>query len=1043
MMRRMATPFCVLVLAWLGGLSLAVGDEPAEATPEAKALAAYQAAEAAVKEAEAALAPLQAEMQKTSDAYAQAANGANQKRRQANELERLAGEQGAKELQRAEAVLADAIKALNAAAEAKPKADQALADARAAALPLREAYEAAEKAAREAELAAKAAADAANKFEIEARIAAVRAAAQRKAADVAKTRLAQAQQALQEAQSRVNAATEKLTQVQAEKKAADEALANAKNQVTAATTAVQEAEKAAQEAAAKAKAVADDPNKSAEEKKQAGDEAAAKQKAIEDAKAALAQAQQNEQQAQGRVNAATQELAKAEAEKKSADEALANVQKEVATHQAVIDAAQKLSELEAAAVKAAQEAAAKRKAAAAGTDPAAQEAAKELLALDAAAAKAAEEAAAKRKAAEEAKAALEPKAKVVEDAAIQALEAARNLTAAEARKKSAEEALENLKKRIAAAKETYQAALEAAKQAEAVVPPLKEAADKARAAYLAARQVVDEKRALAQQAKAELYHVMAAKQIPAIMESPDPPKPANRIDEIVFAKLNALSIQPLLCSDAVFVRRVYLDIIGRIPTAEEVRAFLQDNNPNKRVALVDHLLDQPEHADYWSMKWGDILRIKAEFPVVLWPNGAQAYHRYVWESITQNKRYDQFVRELLTTSGSNFRDGPVNFYRAVQSKSPEGIAVVVALTLMGSRIDSWPEERRAGLASFFTQVGYKPTSEWKEEIVFWDPLKSVSVPGSIAPGVGTVPETVTATNQIPQGLAEPLSENGPREAILPDGSKVTIPPDRDPREVFAEWFIRPENPWFTKAIANRTWAWIMGRGIIHEADDIRDDNPPSNPELLAYLQQELVSSGYDLKHLKRLIFTSTTYQLSCIPRYKGPEGKANFASYPLRRLEAEVLADALNQITGGTDLYTSAVPEPFTYIPRGTRAITLADGSVTSAFLALFGRSARATGMESERVNEMSSPQWLHMLNSADMQRKLQSGPKLAATISAGGTPKEITERLYLTILSRLPTESEIKAAEDYAKSGVVKGPDVWIDMAWALINTPEFFLRH
>ena len=337
-------------------------------------------------------------------------------------------------------------------------------------------------------------------------------------------------------------------------------------------------------------------------------------------------------------------------------------------------------------------------------------------------------------------------------------------------------------------------------------------------------------------------------------------------------------------------------------------------------------------------------RVKAEFPVKVWPNAAQAYHRWVWESIAQNKPYDQFARELLTSSGSNFRVGPVNFYRAIQDKTPEGIAAAVGLALMGTRVHLWPEDRRAGMAVFFSQVGYKPTSEWKEEIVFWDPLKSIAVPGSTAPGVDAVAKSVTVTNQIPQALAKPLSENGPLAAVFPDGTKTTIPPNRDPREVFADWLIRPENPWFAKAIVNRTWAWAMGRGIIHEPDDIREDNPPSNPELLAYLEKELVSSGYDLKHLKRLIFTSTTYQFSSIPRFKGPEARANFASYLLRRVEAEVLIDALNDITGSSDLYTSAVPEPFTYIPNDMSAVELADGSITSSFLTLFGRSCAVHG---------------------------------------------------------------------------------------------------
>ena len=443
------------------------------------------------------------------------------------------------------------------------------------------------------------------------------------------------------------------------------------------------------------------------------------------------------------------------------------------------------------------------------------------------------------------------------------------------------------------------------------------------------------------------------------------------------------------------------------------------------------------------MRWSDILRIKTEFPVKVWPNAAQAYHRWVWESIARNKPYDQFARELLTSSGSNYRVGPVNFYRAIQDRTPEGIAAAVGLALMGTRIDFWPQDRRAGIAAFFSQVGYKPTSEWKEEIVFWDPLHSTAVPGSIAPGTDAVAKSVTVTNQIPQALAEPLSENGPLAAVFPDGAKTTIPPDRDPREVFADWLIRPDNPWFAKAIANRTWAWAMGRGIIHEPDDIRDDNPPSNPELLDYLEKDLVSSGYNLKRLERLIFTSTTYQLSPIPRSERPEARANFASYLMRRVEAEVLIDALNEITGSTDLYTSAVPEPFTYIPKDMSAVELADGSVTSSFLTLFGRSARATGMENERVNELASTQWLHMLNSATMQSRLQDGPKLKAILSSGGSANEIAERLYLTILSRFPTDADVKAAEEYAKVGVVKGRDVWLDLAWALVNSPEFLLRH
>ena len=528
-----------------------------------------------------------------------------------------------------------------------------------------------------------------------------------------------------------------------------------------------------------------------------------------------------------------------------------------------------------------------------------------------------------------------------------------------------------------------------------------------------------------------------------VFESPAKPMPANAMDKIVFAKLSSLGIQPVLCSDAVFVRRAYLDVTGTLPSAEEAEAFIKSSNQNKRTALIDRLLSQPEHADYWAMKWSDILRIKAEFPVNLWPNAAQAYHRWIKASIAHNVPYDKLAQELLTSSGSNFRVGPVNFYRAIQDKSPEGIATAVALTLMGTRTDSWPKDRLAGMGLFFSQIGYKPTSEWKEEIVFWDPLKSSAAAQSNAPGLAAVSKSVEVTNELTPASAQMPAGQRALMAVLPDGTKVKLSPNKDPREVFADWFIQPKNPWFARAIVNRTWSWVMGRGIIHEPDDIREDNPPSNPELLAYLEQELIGSGYDLKHLRRLILTSTTYQFSSMPRFKDPKVQANFARYPVRRLEAEVLIDAVNTITGTTDLYTSAIPEPFTYIPKSMSAVAMADGSITSSFLTLFGRSARATGMENERVNKLDSSQWLHMLNSGQIQAKLQGSRNLRTLLATKAKPEQVIEKLYLTILSRYPTPQEIKAAKEYSKSGVVRGRDVGIDVAWSLINSIEFLHRH
>ena len=533
----------------------------------------------------------------------------------------------------------------------------------------------------------------------------------------------------------------------------------------------------------------------------------------------------------------------------------------------------------------------------------------------------------------------------------------------------------------------------------------------------------------------------AADDSPSVFEHPEPPVAKSEIDRLVFARLDQLKIKPVLCSDAVFVRRAYLDVIGRIPTAAEAREFLSRSDADKRDRLIDQLLDRDEYADYWAMRWGDILRIKAEFPVNLWPNAAQAYHRWVRTSIAENKPYDRFVRELLTSSGSNFRVPPVNFYRAIQNRTPEGIAAAVALAFMGTRLDSWPTEKSQNMTVFFSQVGYKPTREWKEEHVIWDPYGVTRQIPKANVDTGETPPAGPIT--VARALEKPIA------VVFPDGTKGELRPDQDPREVFADWLIRKENPWFARAIVNRVWWWLLGRGIIHEPDDIREDNPPSNPELLAYLEKQFVEGGCDMKKLYRLILTSQTYQLSSRLRSDTPEARAQFAAYPLRRLDAEVLIDAINEITGTNDLYTSPIPEPFTYIPKDKPAVAIADGSITSPFLALFGRSARATGMENERDNKPVPAQALHMLNSSHIQRKIEQGPKLAALFESGRKQSEIVDELYLTILSRFPTAEERKIAEEYRAPGAARRStrsrprEEWIDIAWALINSPEFMYRH
>jgi hypothetical protein len=507
----------------------------------------------------------------------------------------------------------------------------------------------------------------------------------------------------------------------------------------------------------------------------------------------------------------------------------------------------------------------------------------------------------------------------------------------------------------------------------------------------------------------------------AIERSPVPPfetdrfdTPSGEIDRLAFRAMREAGIEPALpCSDEVFLRRVHLDVAGRLPTLEETRAFLRDPDKDRRARLIDRLLAGEDHVDYWTMRWCDLLRVKSEFPINLWPDAVQAYHHWIRGQIASNRPYDEMATEMLTASGSNFRDPAVNFYRAVPGSGPGTVAAAVALTFMGSRIEHWPEPRRLEMEALFARLAFKPTAEWKEEIVCPDPA-----------------------------LFDAF------DLRLPDLSVVHVAPGADAREAFAAWLTAPGNPGFARAHANRLWAWVFGRGIVHEADDLRPDNPPAIPGLLEHLAESFVADGYDRRKLLRRVLHSRVYQLSPIPRSDDPRVAQLFAAYPVRRLEAEVLLDVLCDLTGSREGYMSPIPEPFTYIPPSARSVRLADGSITSPFLEMFGRSNRDSGLISERDNRISDAQRLYLLNSTELQKRLAGAPKLRALtkMRRNQDARDVVESVYLTLLSRKPTQQEIVTAlgdRATARTAGPPSPQQLEDLVWALVNSKEFLHRH
>ncbi len=497
------------------------------------------------------------------------------------------------------------------------------------------------------------------------------------------------------------------------------------------------------------------------------------------------------------------------------------------------------------------------------------------------------------------------------------------------------------------------------------------------------------------------------------------------VDRFTQAKWRALGLVPSeLCNDAQFLRRASLDITGTLPTPEQVRAFNADPDPEKRAKLVDRLLDSDEYADLFAHKWADILRVSRRGQQAR-VYGTFAFHGWIRDAIGSDQRYDEFARTILAALGDETKSPPTVWYKELQT--PEQMVDDTAQVFLGLRIacaqchhhpyEKWSQDDYWGLASFFGRVKRKRHPQ--PGVVMQDPdsLRTLIYVDSAA----------TVTNK---------RTNRPAVMKTLDGPPVEVARDDDPRQSLVDWMADPRNPFFARAVANRYWAHFFGRGIVDPLDDMRVTNPPSNPELLDALADDLIANGYSLKHLIRTICKSRTYQLSAEPNAFNRHDRHAYARYYPKRFSAEVLYDALNQVIGSPARFDGLPGD--SHSPR--RAMMLPDESFQSYFLDVFGRPQRLSACECERVNEANLAQVLHLLNSNDVQNRLSSAGGHADRLAKDPRPDaEKVEELFLRALAHGPKPDQFDAAlEHIARSGKDK-KTAYENILWSLINTKEF----
>ncbi len=494
------------------------------------------------------------------------------------------------------------------------------------------------------------------------------------------------------------------------------------------------------------------------------------------------------------------------------------------------------------------------------------------------------------------------------------------------------------------------------------------------------------------------------------------PPTQNVVDERVFAKLATLGIPPsALCDDATFVRRVTLDLCGRLPTSDETRNFLAATSPSKHAELVDQLLESTDYAEHFAKKWSMILRNRRA--AVGQQSGTFAFYDWLRTSFHENKPYDQIVRELLTASGSVETNPPVAWFREVNNT--ESRVEDAAQLFLGQRIqcarchhhpfEKWSQADYYHMSAFFSKVTTKegPTPD--------EPVFVSRVGGASAQ------HPKSGQSLKPAGLdAEPLE----LEAI------------DDPREDLVDWMVAPGNPFFARSLANRYWKHFFATGLVEPEDDMRVTNPATNPELLDSLGEYLIETKYDLKALTRLICTSSVYRLSSDANTHNLGDQHSYSRYYPKRLPAEMLLDAIDQVT--------LTETSFSGMPAGTRAMSLPDTGFASYFLDVFGRPDGTTACECERSQEATLAQSLHLLNSKEVQAKLASDVGRPAAMAASSqTPTELLEELYLSALSRHPTTQELETAVKYVAERADRKREAYEDLVWAIINSKEFLFNH